>query len=275
MPAARLIRRAVMASAAVSGVVYVATRETALGRKVGETLSSQARYWRNAWPGVLYRLSGRHPDLDVADDVLADRVRSTLGPLQHRLDTPRVHVMVEDAVVLLHGDATDSAAADALERAAHRVPGVRGVESYLHIGLLRGDTRPSEGVQPSVAYRSLLDAARGAGVPMGQERLAVRVVLAAFLERLPEHEREHVLGHLPPDAHSLAEPARRHGMSDISRPAEVADLVVRNRAAGADIADAVVRSVLGALRALVPDEVADVTAVLPAALRAVWEREAG
>jgi len=271
MRAARFIKRAVMAAAAAAGVAYVATRETAPGRRIGEALSSQARYWRSAWPGVRYRLSGRHPDLDVADDVLADRVRSMLGPLEHRLDVPRVHVMVEDAVVLLHGDVADRADAVALERGAHRVPGVRGVESYLHVGLLPSDTRPSEGREPSSAYRTLVDAARNGGATEGREPLAARVVLATFLERVPEDEREQVLAHLPPDARSLAEPARRHGMSDLRRPAEFADALVRIRAVDPGVTGYVTRAVLGALRALVPEEAADVAAVLPAALRTEWE----
>ena len=96
-------------------------------------------------PGILYRLAGRKPDPDVADDVLADRIRSSLGPLEKRLDVPRVHVMVEDHVALLHGDVPDVCDAAAIEHAVMRVSGVDGVESHLHAGLLVGDTRPSEG----------------------------------------------------------------------------------------------------------------------------------
>ncbi|HEX6311779.1 MAG TPA: DUF2267 domain-containing protein [Acidimicrobiia bacterium] len=229
------------------------------------------RYWRGAWPGVRYRLQGRHPDFDVADDLLADRVRSTLGPLEHRLDIPRVHVMVQGGVVLLHGDVPDRRCADMIEAAVLRVPGVRGAASYLHIGLLASDTRPSEGAQPSAAYRTFLEAARTAGATEGHERLAARVVLGTFLERVPENERDQVLGHLPRDARSLAEPVRHHGMSDLRRPAEIADALVRTGAADAVVTGYVVGAVLGALRALVPEEAADIAAVLPGPLRAEWE----
>jgi BON domain-containing protein len=95
--------------------------------------------------GVSYRLRGRRPDPGVADPVLADRVRSALGPIEKRLDLPRVHVMVERHVVLLHGDVGTEAQAREIEEAVGAVSGVRGVESHLHVGLLRSDTRPSAG----------------------------------------------------------------------------------------------------------------------------------
>lgn len=95
--------------------------------------------------GTAYRLSGGHPDPRVPDDVLADRIRSMLGPIEKRLDLPRIHVMVEKHVALLHGDVTTEAEAGELVAVVERVPGVTGVESHLHVGLLPGDTRPSEG----------------------------------------------------------------------------------------------------------------------------------
>jgi hypothetical protein len=95
--------------------------------------------------GVCYRVLGRQPDPDVDDATLADRIRSTIGPLEKKLDLPRIHVMVEDHVALLHGDVCWPHEAAALERAVRRVSGVRAVESHLHTGLLAGDVRPSEG----------------------------------------------------------------------------------------------------------------------------------
>ena len=110
-------------------------------RAAGRTL----RHLSGRLRGTAYRLSGGHPDPRVPDDVLADRIRSSLGPIEKRLDLPRIHVMVEKHVVLLHGDVATTADADELVAAVERVPGVAGVESRLHVGLLPGDTRPSEG----------------------------------------------------------------------------------------------------------------------------------
>src|SRR5688572_4813768 len=54
--------------------------------------------------GARYRLTGRHPAAGVDDKTLADRIRSTIGPVQKRLGLPRVHVMVENGTALLHGE---------------------------------------------------------------------------------------------------------------------------------------------------------------------------
>jgi uncharacterized protein (DUF2267 family) len=79
-----------------------------------------------------------------------------------------------------------------------------------------------------------------------------------------------VLTHLPADARALAEVPRRHGKSRL-RTVDDLDVEVE-RLAGVDplVADALSFTVLGALRALVPEEAADVAAVLPAGLRATW-----
>jgi hypothetical protein len=115
------------------------------------TASMPLRYLRrNAGllRGLGYRLLRRHPDTDVDDRTLADRVRSTLGPLEKRLDIPHVHVMVVDHVVSLHGDVATTSDAEQLEQAAAAVSGVRGVESKLHVGLLKSDARPSSNRRP-------------------------------------------------------------------------------------------------------------------------------
>jgi osmotically-inducible protein OsmY len=100
---------------------------------------------RGQWRGLLYRVTGRRPDPNVDDHTLADRVRSMLGPLEKRLDVPRVHVMVENHTVLLHGDVEWPHEAATITKAVRHVSGVRDVESHLHIGMLRSDTRPSSG----------------------------------------------------------------------------------------------------------------------------------
>lgn len=132
--------------AVVGGVVAMASRESreAVGnaaRSVGRRL----RYLEGQGRGLEYRLRGGHPDEDVPDDVLADRVRSALGPLEKRLDVPHVHVHVEDHRVTLHGAVDTDASAAQLVRATAGISGVRDVDSKLHVGLGPGDTRPSEG----------------------------------------------------------------------------------------------------------------------------------
>lgn len=95
--------------------------------------------------GLVYRLRGRHPSPDVSDVVLAQRIRSTLGPLQKRLDIPHVHVIVGDHIANLHGVVDASADAEEIEHIVLDVPGVNQVISHLHTGLGPGDTRPSAG----------------------------------------------------------------------------------------------------------------------------------
>jgi len=95
--------------------------------------------------GFIYRLRGCRPDPDVADVVLADRIRSTLGPLEKRLDLPRIHVMVHDHIALLHGEGGSYREVDEIDTAVAAVSGVAGVDSWLHVGLIAGDTRPSTG----------------------------------------------------------------------------------------------------------------------------------
>lgn len=101
--------------------------------------------------GTLYRVSGHRPEPDVDDLTLADRVRSTLGPVEERLDLPHVHVMVEDHVALLHGDVEWPHEAATLVEATRHVSGIRDVESHLHVGLLASDMRPSEGRRRELA----------------------------------------------------------------------------------------------------------------------------
>ena len=114
-------------------------------RRAGERLARQARYAGGQLQGLRYRLLGGHPDPQASGNVLADRVRSTLGPLEAQLDLPHVHVMAEDHVILLHGDVATADQAEQIEDVVAAVPGVIDVRSHLHVGLLPSDTRPSEG----------------------------------------------------------------------------------------------------------------------------------
>jgi osmotically-inducible protein OsmY len=81
---------------------------------------------------------------DVDEVTLADRVRSQLGPLEKRLDVPRVLVTVEGTTVKLHGEVPSPEDARTLENAAREVRGVTALESHLAVGLSSGATRPSE-----------------------------------------------------------------------------------------------------------------------------------
>jgi uncharacterized protein (DUF2267 family) len=267
-------RLLVVSGVAVGGVVILSNRGRRAVRQVFHDASRRARYMAGRAEGLGYRLSGAHPDLGVDDRTLADRVRSALGPLEKRLDLPRVHVMVEGHVALLHGAVGARSEADQVERMVRHVPGVQGVESYLHVGLLAGDTRPSMGrgaQQPSPQLSRLLSAGRDAGADETTDRASVRGVLAALAARLPDGERRQVFSHLPEDVRVLAEPPRRRGPA-ARRVRHVAEFVEATGVEGIEPGrgTAIVESVVGMLRELVPDEAAGVSAVLPAELKEFW-----
>jgi uncharacterized protein (DUF2267 family) len=144
------------------------------------------------------------------------------------------------------------------------------------VGLLPSDTRPSDGARQqasSAALRQLLGAATGAGIDEQHGPAAVHAILAAFFERLPASEREQVSAHLPVDVRRLTGAPRRVG-APARRPRTVADLVVRVVALDgvtAESAEPVIAAVLATLRALVPEEVADIAAVLPRDLARFWQ----
>lgn len=91
-------------------------------RTAEEWIASRRHRLAGTAAGFRYRLAGRHPAPDVADDILADRLRSALGPLEKRLDLPRLHVMVEEGVALLHGAVGTSEEEAAIIAAAGDVP---------------------------------------------------------------------------------------------------------------------------------------------------------
>jgi uncharacterized protein (DUF2267 family) len=270
------ILRLMIVAAVVFGVLWllrggrVAKAYAAAGRR--------ARYLGGRWKGIRYRLAGRRPDPWANDDVLADRVRSELGPLEKRLDVPRVHVQVHDHHASLHGDVPTWEAADRLVTAVLHVSGIDGVESYFHVGLTPGDTRPSEGrlhAAKSNALQTLVGAAIRGGAPEDRAVASVRAVLSAFVDRVPTPERNHVLGHLPADVRPLATPPQRAGKPPRVRtvPELVAGVTAQtepgNRPARGHEA-LITESVLATLRGLVPEEADDIAAVLPSELRAFW-----
>jgi uncharacterized protein (DUF2267 family) len=269
-------RRTIVALAAAgSGVLLVlrwhpATRRWL--RRLARTARRRAAYQRGRLAGVRYRLAGRHPEPNVSDAILADRVRSVLGPLEQRLDIPRVHVTCHEHVVFLHGNIDSEEAARALVDAVRAVSGVRAVRSELHVGLSRGDTRPSQGRahrQPSTVRTRLLQAAVEAG-PAAED--AAGVVLSAFLQRIPQAERRHVLGQLPQDVRTLA--SQPTGAPPVNRLEALGAAVAVRTGVRLDSGKAIAMAVLHELRKAVPDEAEDIGAVLPRQLRDVWARVA-
>jgi uncharacterized protein (DUF2267 family) len=217
--------------------------------------------------GLVYRLRAGHPDRDVPDQVLAQRIRSTLGPLQKRLGTGRMHVVVCDHVASLHGVVDTVETARALEQATLRVWGVDQVVSYLRLG-----AAPVRQAQPrrSEAYQRLRSTVAGAGItgiPEGNR--IIREVLATFLRRLPEQERRHVSSHLPEDVRALIGEVTGPP-SDIRARSDFYAAVATSAGTTEENVPALVGALLGDLRALVPEEVDDVGAVLPADLEDLW-----
>ena len=265
--------------AAIGGIVLFrpGTKAYRVARHQLDEAAHRLRYAGGRLQGVSYRLRGRQPDPEASGILLADRVRSTLGPLEKRLDLPRIHVMAEDHVVLLHGEVGAPSDIDEIESAVAAVSGVRGVESYLHIGFTQGETRPSAGRaarEPSDAFRRLVAAAHAAGVSDDAAPAVVRGVLAAIAERIPEGERGQVAAHLPDDVRVLFTPP--HRLHHLAPARTVAQLVGRitatTEAMPPEAAVSITREVIGELRSLVPDEEADVAAVLPTELRELWEK---
>ena len=93
-------------------------------RRRGRHLAGQAK-------GVAYHALRRHPDANVDDATLADRVRSSIGPLEKRLRVPRVHVTVENGTVILHGEVPSNEAEAEIVKAVEGIAGVRDVRSHL------------------------------------------------------------------------------------------------------------------------------------------------
>jgi uncharacterized protein (DUF2267 family) len=236
-------------------------------RHVGDVLK---RPVQRAQGGLLRE--ARHEMVD--DVVVADRVRSHIGPLLKEFDTPRVHVMAEGSRVLLHGEVVDEQARSTIEKAVRQVDGVSTVASYLSVGLLAGEARPSAGHHeiPSRANRLFHDALQHAGLAGRPAELALVEALRGFTDTLPEGERAHVLAHLPRDVRSLM--SEQHTCSQPLPVDDAEDLIARvEMASGLKRAESAlaVRTVVGELALLVPEECDDVYAVLRPGLRGLWK----
>ena len=132
----RLVKGAGIA-AGVTGMVAAARRRPPRVARPSDWHATRAQTSvtpRRVRPASCTGSAGHTPDPNVSDDILADRIRSSIGPLEKRLDLPHVHVMVEDKVVILHGDVPATADPRSIEHAIMGVSGVRGIESHLHAG---------------------------------------------------------------------------------------------------------------------------------------------
>ena len=81
--------------------------------------------------GLAYRAMRRHPSTTLDDSVLADRIRSTIGPLEKQIHNSRINVTVENGIAILHGDIESREAATQIEEAVRGVTGVRDIRSHL------------------------------------------------------------------------------------------------------------------------------------------------
>jgi uncharacterized protein (DUF2267 family) len=212
------------------------------------------------------------PTSPATDEALADRVRSALGPIEHVLDIPRIHVMVERGVAMLHGDVPDERTGARLVAATSSVPGVQGVVSKLHVGLLAGDTRPSAAhLDGSQAHARLVDAAVHAGGGEVTGERAVAAVLAAFASEVGPAVSARVRSHLPADVASLLTPEPDWW------PASAGDdsgtfyeRVALARAMPERHIPWVSAAVLRTLRSLAPDDADAIEHALPARVAHLW-----
>jgi uncharacterized protein (DUF2267 family) len=270
--------RYLLVGGALAGVALTAStvraRLTKTGRRTRRQLERRGRYAIGRIQGAMARRCAWCERLDLDDSVLTDRIRSSLGGLTNELDVPHVHITVERRVALLHGDVGSEHDADALVAATQAVPGVLEVISHLHIGLLAGDTRPSAGAGgTSDALAELVAVARAHGGGGETAHAAVASVLAAFAAVLPDGERAHVAAHLPHDAAALLQPIKQPRATRIRHVDELYAAVAKTGSISVEHVPFVVDAVIAALRNMVPDETADVTAVLPEEIRALWNTE--
>jgi hypothetical protein len=121
-------KRAWAAGASVAAIGgWFAMRSKSLTKTAGPLLRRTA----NQAKGLAYRVTRRHPSTKVDDSVLADRIRSTIGPLEKQLNISRINLTVENGVAILHGDIDSPDAADQIEEAVRGVAGVRDIRSHL------------------------------------------------------------------------------------------------------------------------------------------------
>ncbi len=226
--------------------------------------------------GVLTITTIRHLVGHPEGPDLADRVRTALGPLTHALDVPRIHVMAEGAVVLLHGDVGSVHDAECIEDQAARIPGVLIVESHLHVGLLPGDSRPSDGgdgAPRSEMLTALLATAEAIGIIGPPAVAAVRGTLNAVLAQIPPGERDQLVAHFPKDVRVIVKARRVIGERGKRWRTELALDVAAAWSGGITVDDAqvLVPAVIGVVRRFVPEEDADIEATLKRRIKELWD----
>ena len=204
---------------------------------------------------------------------LADIVRTRLGPIVKSMDLPRIHIMAEGSRILLHGDVATEVDASFLEEIVKSLPGVRSVESHLHIGLLSSDTRPSQA--PTIhshMMEALLTAAASIGIFDGPAISAVQGTLSAILEQIPPNQRHHLLAHFPNDVVLFAIPRQHFGDENLHWKSELALDAAASLRGGIDLpsAEVLVPLIIGVIRRFVPEEDHDVIATLKSALKDLW-----
>jgi uncharacterized protein (DUF2267 family) len=204
---------------------------------------------------------------------LADIVRTRLGPIVKSMDLPRIHIMAEGSQILLHGDVATEVDASLIEEIVKAFPGVRSVESHLHIGLLPSDTRPSQAPKArSDMMEALFAAATAIGISEGPATSAVKGTLSAILEQIPTNERHHLLAHFPNDVVLFAIPRQHFGDENLHWKTELALDAAASLRGGIDLpsAEVLVPLVIGVIRRFVPEEDHDVIATLKSALKDLW-----
>ena len=99
-------------------------------RRGGGRGVQQARYAQGKLQGAVHDATSA-PTPPADDQALADRVRTEIF---RRPDAPKgsVNVSAVDGIVYLRGEVESAAEIDRLVGEAHRIPGVRAVESLLH-----------------------------------------------------------------------------------------------------------------------------------------------
>jgi BON domain len=111
--------------AAIGG--WWATRSKSISKNTRPYLRRTA----NRAKGLVYGMTRRHPSTTVDDSVLADRIRSTIGPLEKQLHNSRINVTVENGIAILHGVIGSPEAATQIEQAVREVAGVKGIRTHL------------------------------------------------------------------------------------------------------------------------------------------------
>jgi hypothetical protein len=121
-------KRTWAAGALVTAIgAWLATRSKSMTKNARPYLHGTVNHAK----GWAYRATRRHPSTKVEDSVLADRIRSTIGPLEKELHSSRINVTVEHGIAILHGDIESPEAASKIEDAVRAVAGVQDVRSHL------------------------------------------------------------------------------------------------------------------------------------------------